>query len=60
LLEKVKNTLEQCEDFWNQYFLKKISTGVFELKEHLCDTGHATISPTGVSDQHWRKKRTAV
>jgi hypothetical protein len=27
----VKNTLEQCEDFWNQYFLQKISTGVAHI-----------------------------
>jgi hypothetical protein len=47
--------------FWNQYFLHKISTGIFEVqKEQICNTRHATISPTGVSNQHWCKKRTAV
>jgi hypothetical protein len=57
----VKTTEDKCEDFWNQYFLLKISTGIFEVqKEQICNTRHATISPTGVSNQHWRKKRTAV
>ncbi len=40
----LKTAVEECEDFWNQYFIQKISTGIFEAqKEQFCNTCHTTI-----------------